>query len=110
MAEAEQTYTVFNTENQQTLTVAMPDDHQQGIQYVTQDGVQLSQLPQPEVKSNFKIWIKKTLTLNIILCNMFLYLQVLINKKTSTKTKKNTNCNTVTDLQKVGLSSSSCEY
>jgi hypothetical protein len=54
----------------------------------------------------FKIWIKKTLTLNIILCNMFLYLQVLINKKTSTKTKKNTNCNTVTDLQKVGLSSS----
>ena len=51
MAEAEQTYTVFNTENQQTLTVAMSDDHQQGIQYVTQDGVQLSQLPQPEVKS-----------------------------------------------------------
>lgn len=48
MAEAEQTYTVFNTENQQTLTVAMPDDHQQGIQYVTQDGVQLSQLPQTE--------------------------------------------------------------
>ena len=51
MAEAEQTYTVFNTENQQTLTVAMPDDHQAGIQYVTQDGVQLSQLPQTEVKS-----------------------------------------------------------
>ena len=51
----------------------------------------------------FKIWIKKTLTLNIILCNMFLYLQVLINKKTSTKTKKNTSCNTVTDLQKVGV-------
>jgi hypothetical protein len=65
----------------------------------------LSQFKRPD-----KIWIKKTLTLNIILCNMLLYLQVLINKKTSTKTKKNTSCNTVTDLQKVGLSSSSCEY
>lgn len=51
MTEGDQTYTVFNTDNQQTVTVAMPDDQQQaGIQYITQDGVQLSQLSQAEVK------------------------------------------------------------
>jgi hypothetical protein len=38
---------------------------------------------------------------------MFLYLQVLINKKDKYKDKKKTSCNT--DLQQVGLSSSSRE-
>ncbi|XP_076102433.1 uncharacterized protein LOC143071760 isoform X1 [Mytilus galloprovincialis] len=53
MTEGDQTYTVFNTDNQQTVTVAMPDDQQQaGIQYITQDGVQLSQLSQAENTDN----------------------------------------------------------
>lgn len=52
MTETDQAFTVFNSDNQQTVAVAMPDDQQQqqGIQYITQDGVQISQLSQPEVR------------------------------------------------------------
>lgn len=45
------TYTVFDTETQQPLTVTVAqggaDDSHGTIQYITQDGVQIQQITQP---------------------------------------------------------------
>ena len=63
------TYTVFDTETQQPLTVTVAqggaDDSHGTIQYITQDGVQIQQITQPG---------GEIVQVNILATNMFLFL------------------------------------